>query len=194
MKSRFLKRKWCLTSSLEAKLFAFTVFYQWADEYGCVMAVPMLATQPQIRITRRVIDALYIEAMVLADEARAYFDRVSNDERDVLEPVLRVTFSCESLKVTTRLMHVIAWLLTRRAEDDGEIDQMRRVGASHRLGDAVSTEARAIARLPTEARELIFASCDLFERVRRIDTRLDYSILVASPARALQHQLERALA
>ena len=30
--------------------------------------------QPQVRITSRLIDSLYTEAMLLADEARSYFD------------------------------------------------------------------------------------------------------------------------
>ena len=66
---------------------------------------------PQSKVTAKVIDALYVEAMVLADDARAYFDTFSREDRDALGPVLRVAFSCESLKVTTRLMHIIAWLL-----------------------------------------------------------------------------------
>lgn len=57
---------------------------------------------------RRLVDSLYVEAMVLADEARGYFDQLGRDERDALEALSRVAFSCESLKVTTRLMHVIA--------------------------------------------------------------------------------------
>ena len=67
---------------------------------------------PETRIHRHLIDALYIEAMLLADEARSYFDEVGRAEREMLDPLVRVGFSCESLKVTTRLMHVIAWLLT----------------------------------------------------------------------------------
>jgi regulator of CtrA degradation len=70
---------------------------------------------PQARITPRLIDALYTEAMLLADEARAYFDEAGRDERQSLEPFVRVGFACESLKVTTRIMHSVAWLLTQRA-------------------------------------------------------------------------------
>lgn len=73
------------------------------------------------RIHRRLIDALYTEAMVLADEARSYFDVAGRDEREMLDAMTRVLFSCESLKVTTRLMHVIAWLLTQRAVNAGEL-------------------------------------------------------------------------
>ena len=42
------------------------------------------------RITPRLIDSLYTEAMVLADEARAYFDDAGRDERQLLDPFARV--------------------------------------------------------------------------------------------------------
>ena len=51
----------------------------------------------QSRITPRLIDSLYTEAMLLADEARAYFDETGRDERQTLEPFARVGFACESL-------------------------------------------------------------------------------------------------
>src|SRR6476619_1668895 len=85
----------------------------WMDE----SVIP----QPQVRITSRLIDSLYTEAMLLADEARSYFDDAGREERSPLEPFARVGFACESLKVTTRVMHIVAWLLTQRAIETGEI-------------------------------------------------------------------------
>src|SRR5690349_17473244 len=73
------------------------------------------------RITPRLINSLYTEAMLLADEARAYFDEAGRNDRQQLEPFVRVGFACESLKVTTRIMHIVAWLLTQRAVESGEI-------------------------------------------------------------------------
>ena len=37
--------------------------------------------EPQVHITSRLIDSLYTEAMLLADEARSYFDDIGRDER-----------------------------------------------------------------------------------------------------------------
>ena len=85
--------------------------------------------QPQVRITSRLINSLYTEAMLLADEARSYFDDAGRDERQTLEPFARVGFACESLKVTTRIMHIVAWLLTQRAIESGEIADDRRAPA-----------------------------------------------------------------
>jgi len=66
-------------------------------------------------LNNKLVDDLYVEAMVLADEARAYLELGAAIERALLDPFDRVLFSCESLKVTTRVMQVIAWLLTQRA-------------------------------------------------------------------------------
>src|ERR1700712_426789 len=85
------------------------------------------------------------------------------------EPFDRVLFSCESLKVTTRLMHIIAWLLTQRAVDAGELssDQVRE--PSRRLGPAVASDDAGLDRLPDEARKLIATSVELYRRVERLD-------------------------
>lgn len=68
------------------------------------------------------MDSLYVEVMVLANEARAYFEDHGVEARDALPVTLRAGYAVESLKVTTRLMHVIAWLLIWRGEANGEID------------------------------------------------------------------------
>lgn len=110
-----------------------------------------------------------MEAMLLADEARGYFDEAGRAERDTLDPLDRVGFSCESLKVTTRLMHIIAWLLTQRAVHAGELRAADALHPSRRLGEAPVSERTAVAALPIRARALIAASGDLHRRVARLD-------------------------
>ena len=144
------------------------------------------------RITARLIDALYTEAMLLADDARGYFDEVGRVEREALSPMLRVSFSCESLKVTTRLMHVIAWLLSRRAVEAGEISAAQLADPDRRLGDATPSDAALIAGLPEHARQLITATTELHARVRRLDDEIDRDGPQANPARDLIRRLERA--
>ena len=143
-------------------------------------------------LSRRLIDGLYVETMLLADEARSYFDSPGQMERDGLTPIDRVIASCESLKVTTRLMHVIAWLLTQRALYAGEISPGAATHPSRRLGDPVVSSDEAMAKLPAEARSLVAASADLFRRVERLDEMLDDLEPTISPARSLLSKLERA--
>ena len=142
------------------------------------------------RIHRRVIDTLYTDAMILADEVRSYFDDSGLSDRQALAPMARVSFSCESLKVTTRLMHVIAWLLTQRAVDAGEMELRAALDPSRRLGDAPVSEGVALTALPSAARRLIDASCDLHRRVARLEAALGNApVERSSPVHSLQGRL-----
>jgi regulator of CtrA degradation len=114
-------------------------------------------------ITPKLVDSLYTEAMVLADEARSYFD--SDRVRAISPAEVSVAFSCESLKVTTRLMHVIAWLLNQKALRAGELAD---IDAIAELGYAPATDSYWIDELPEEARSLILTTEDLYCRVQRI--------------------------
>lgn len=140
---------------------------------------------------RRLIESLYAEAMLLADEARSYFDDAGRGEREQLDPLRRVTFSCESLKVTTRLMHAIAWLLTQRAVLAGEILHLDALHPSRRLGAAPETEAAVLAGLPEGARALIRASRALHRRVARLDVAQARMPVTTSPALSMIERLER---
>jgi len=144
------------------------------------------------RMTRKLIDGLYVEAMLLVDEARSYFDDGGRADRDRLDPMTRVSFSCESLRVTTRLMHVVAWLLTRRAIDAGEIGEAQGREPQRRLGDAADSDPVTVAAMPGPAQGLIRASTELYGRVRRLDRGLDSDTPAASPARSLFRRLEGA--
>jgi len=154
----------------------------------------MSADDANTALTPKLVGALYTEAMVLADEVRSYFDRQGREERDSLDPILRVGFSCESLKVTTRLMHVIAWLLTQRAVEAGELTRLQARKPSRRLGEAPESDPAVVARLPATAVALIAASEDLYARIARLDeTGMEAAVPMPSPARSLLSRLERSL-
>src|SRR5438045_4857146 len=145
--------------------------------------------RPQVRITSRLIDSLYTEAMLLADEARSYFDDAGRDERSTLEPFARVGFACESLKVTTRIMHIVAWLLTQRAIESGEIPLREGRRPERRLGHAQDSDQAVVVQLPEAAQRLINTSADLYARVSRIDEGQTETEVPQSPARALVGRL-----
>ena len=147
----------------------------------------------QSQLTPKLVDALYVEAMVLADEARSYFDTIGRDDRLSLDPIDRVGFSCESLKVTTRLMHVIAWLLTQRAVAAGELSRAQAGEAERRLGEAPQTDRDLFTRLPEAAADLVRASEELYDRVNRIDAGHFSEEPAGSPARSLLSRLQRSL-
>ena len=149
----------------------------------------MIRDSHDARLHRRLIDSLYVEAMLLADEARAYFDEAGRTEREALDPLIRVSFSCESLKVTTRLMHIIAWLLTQRAVDAGELRVRDALDPSRRLGPAPVSDAEAVLAMPHSAQQLIAGSAALYRRVARLDEAQAGESAAPSPVRSLQDRL-----
>lgn len=153
----------------------------------------MATDDARARMTPKLIDSLYVEAMLLADEARAYFDRDGRGDRMALDPIVRVGFSCESLKVTTRLMHVIAWLLTQRAVESGELTAAQARRPARRLGEAVESDDGVVAQLPEPAARLVQGSLDLYARVKRLDDGSFGLEPQPSPARSLLSRLERSL-
>lgn len=146
-----------------------------------------------MRVQRALIDSLYTESMLLADEARGYFDAVGREQRDLLGAMDRVIFSCESLKVTTRLMHSIAWLLTQRAVAAGELGAGEARHPSRRLGEAPVTDDAAFDAMPVAAQQLIAASIDLHRRIARLDAAQDdLAGVPVSPARTMLDRLAHA--
>ncbi|MFZ2995132.1 DUF1465 family protein [Sphingobium sp.] len=146
---------------------------------------------------RRLVDGLYLEAMIMADEARSYFDGGSALDDGIADPLRRVSFACESLKVTTRLMHIIAWLLSQRAWQRGEIGDADLADDKYRLGRAAETDTALSNGFPFAARSLIEGSQELYDRVGRLQDRMDMMLCPASvpdanPARALLDRLHTA--
>jgi regulator of CtrA degradation len=144
-------------------------------------------------LTPKLVDSLYIEAMLLADEARAYFDKNGRDDRLALDPLVRVGFSCESLKVTTRLMHIVAWLLTQRAVEAGELTAAQARRPDRQLGEAVESDPDVLGQLPESALALIQSSRDLYDRVLRLSEGGGDGDVPQSPARSRLNRLQRSL-
>jgi len=149
---------------------------------------------PHTPITPKLVDSLYVEAMALADEARGYFDREGAADRARLDPVARIAFSCESLRITTRLMHIVSWLLVRKAVEAGEMTEAAANAPERRLGRAGDGDDPArLAFLPERSRDLVERSRDLYERVSRLDAQLGGSDADETGARALLDRLRSSL-
>lgn len=149
----------------------------------------VIAGDSNPQLTDKLIGGLYTEAMLLADEARAYFDDFGRAARDAMTPIARVGFSCESLKVTTRLMHVVAWLLAQRAALSGRGEKVPSLAA------ATPSDPAILTALPEDARSLVAASIELYARIARLEARLAAAVpdpALASPALALRQRLEQA--
>jgi regulator of CtrA degradation len=117
-----------------------------------------------------IVDALYGEALSLADEARAAFDlsgRLTLASED--EDLARIALSCEALRTTTRMMHAIAWLLNQRAYFAGELSefQLRRHGRLPPRQGETAPDNRAL--LGPELADLIERTRRFYARIERLD-------------------------
>lgn len=160
----------------------------------------------RIGLAPDLIDSIYTEALVLADEARGWFDRhrmgqtPHGHDNDSLtdwaarhDPTLRIALSCESLRLTTRLMHVIAWLLHQRAIACGEISCAPSDPAG-RLGPSPDCDLVNLDQLPTAVRSLVQASLALYDRVAALEAvQIDQSGDEQLPVHAMFERLRAAV-
>jgi regulator of CtrA degradation len=88
-------------------------------------------------------------------------------------------------------MHIVAWLLTQRAVESGEIRGADGRRPERKLGHANDSDPIVVQQLPETAQRMINASADLYSRVQRLDEGQMLDEPVPSPARALMGRLER---
>jgi regulator of CtrA degradation len=89
----------------------------------------------------------------------------------------RLQISCEAMRVTARLSHVMAWLLAQKAVQAGEISPVA-AAAAYRLSedDVCLLEGADVSMaLPEGLRDLLDKSRALYVRVTRLDTLLQRS-------------------
>jgi len=141
-------------------------------------------------ITPRLLDALYTEAMILSDEARSYFESGRFSEQCPDSAALSVAFSCESLKVTTRVMHCIAWLLNQRALHSERLSDGEIWNISRDLGEAADSDHAIVDRFPQEARNIIYASEEFFIRLQRLEMRLTAQEAAEPPVHDMFRRLQ----
>jgi len=140
-------------------------------------------------INPRIIESLYNEALVLADEARAVFDLSGRpDDASEDEDLTRIALSCEALRTTTRMMQSIAWLLNQRAYFKGEISEMqlRRHGRLPTKSD--HSDPEQLAFLDPETCEIIECSERLYERIARLDRAWQAKLAIQTNAVEKLHE------
>lgn len=135
-------------------------------------------------ISEPIIESLYSEALVLADEVRAVFDLRPVSGPDSDGDALRFAMSIEGLRTTTRIMHVLAWLLNQRAYQSGQMTafQLRRHGT---LPPDRESDPANLALLEWATRDLIAATEALHARIARLD-RAWREGFVAQPSAVLR--------
>jgi regulator of CtrA degradation len=147
-----------------------------------VRRVAMVSTTHMPAMHGRLVEALYVDAMILADEARHYAQFQSPSDVAALDPLTGVLVACESLRLTTRLTHLLGWLLSRRPEAADDLPQ-------DRLMPIADTAADIRRTLPDQARVLIATGEALYRRAEALDRAIAEPPHITSPARAMQQRL-----
>ncbi|HET8727094.1 MAG TPA: DUF1465 family protein [Alphaproteobacteria bacterium] len=121
----------------------------------------------------------YDEALALLIEARNYIAfQEANDLRD-LGPETRLLASQETMRITSRLTQIMAWMLCQRAVHAGEMSREKALSAEFAIGgETVCLDDRWTTdeRLPPAVRSLLDRSYRLYVRVRRLDEMLRRSV------------------
>ena len=84
----------------------------------------------------------------------------------------RLTYDCETLRLSTRLTQIMAWLFAQRAAHEGEIPAEELAGEKYRLGGddiCVDNDPDTLEALPVELRGLMDRSYKLYQRIARLD-------------------------
>ena len=119
-----------------------------------------------------VFQRTYNEGMQLVEETSAYLDGPGREAARNLSRDASLAYAGESMRLTTRLMQVAAWLLVRKAVAEGEMSEEEARSEKYRLSaKEIARSARMVgsAALPTRMLELIGQSERLYERVSRLD-------------------------
>lgn len=138
-----------------------------------------------ISITRGMVESLTIEALVLADEADAYFaGDEERHERERLEPRLQIAFAGEALRTSSLLKQLLDWLAQGALDGPCPPDALQRAAP-------LSPD---VDELPPRARALAHATRALWRRVSDLPRLQPAREAAISPARMLQHSLATRLA
>ena len=118
------------------------------------------------------LDRTFDETLSLMVEARNY---LAYAEPQPKTPVDGLRISCESLRITSRLAQVMAWLMQHKAVSAGEISLTEALSEERRLaGHAVCADvsAHADCAIPDGLRDLLDRSHRLFLRIERLERQI----------------------
>ncbi len=120
-------------------------------------------------------DGTYDEAFDLLVEARNYVERSVPALKYSSQPPDPATVTKETLRLTSRITQVMAWVMAQRAVHEGEIEADELSQDRYRVeGQKVclKTAIDGMDDLPGEFRQLMDRSYKLYSRVLRLDAQI----------------------
>ncbi len=112
------------------------------------------------------------EALALTRETRDYLRDYGEEESRDLELEVAAQFSVETMRLTSRLTNMMAWLLVQRAVHQGELSREEVRDESWRLGGGdvcLDTGDLDLDLLPPYLGDLLRRSERLYRRIARLD-------------------------
>lgn len=118
------------------------------------------------------VHRLYDESLDLLIEARNYFTYGDGANVKAKTPNDKLYFNYHSLRLTSRLTQVMAWMLAQRAVLAGEISNVEACAGAYSLGgEKICTDPAGANddALPQGLRNMLERSHSLYMRVWRLD-------------------------
>jgi regulator of CtrA degradation len=120
-------------------------------------------------------DGTYDEAFDLLVEARDYVERSIPALKYSSQPPNPATVTMETLRLTSRITQVMAWVMAQRAVHEGEIEADELSQDRYRVEGKKTCLKRVIDDmddLPGEFRQLMDRSYNLYSRILRLDEQI----------------------
>lgn len=126
-------------------------------------------------MNREMFNRLLDEGMGMVSEAAAYLDGPGRQTSRSLPRNVALAYAGESMRLTTMLMQIAAWLLANKAVFEGEMPELELQMDKYRIGAqeiALGDPLEASEELPAELLDLMARARQLYERVQRLDHQL----------------------
>ncbi len=117
----------------------------------------------------------YREGMSLVEEAATYLDGPGRDQAKDLPRTTALAYATESMRLTTRLMQVAAWLLVQKAVNEGDMSESEALAEKYELGGREIARSKRIGgadMLPDALKDLIVRSENIYRRIDRLDAQM----------------------
>lgn len=136
---------------------------------------------------------LFREGMALVEETASYLDGDGRNESRSLSRAATLSYSTESMRLTTRLMQIASWLLMQRAVNEGEMssEQARSEKNKVRLDFQAPVMSGPLwSELPATLRSIIERTDRLHERIVHMDKAI-YEVAIEPATNLVARDIDR---
>ncbi len=126
-------------------------------------------------VDSEVFARLFKEGMMMVEEAAGYLEGPGRQVARSLSRRGALAYAAESMRLTTRLMHIASWLLVQRSIRRREMTPLEAGHHKYALGGRDTGAGRRFLgtpELPSALQNLVSRSHRLYERVCRLDDLL----------------------